>query len=138
MADTDLSRLLLDAHRGLAAEIDASLAERRYPDVRPGHVALVAHIDRRTGSRLTELAEAAGISKQGMMLIADELEARGYTRRVKDPADARAKRVRLTEKGKRMATEARRAVQQVESRTRRSLGDRRYEALRVALEALAE
>ena len=37
---TDLTRLLLEARRELAAELDADLAERGYPDLRPGHAAL--------------------------------------------------------------------------------------------------
>ena len=51
------------------------------------------------------------------MLSIDELEVRGYVRRVADPADARAKLVRLTAKGRRCATECRRAVQSLDTRT---------------------
>ena len=76
------------------------------------------------------------MTKQGMMLTVDELEERGYVRRVPDPEDARAKLVRLTAKGRRVAAEYRRAVQGLEQRARRDLGDRRYDALREALEAL--
>ena len=104
----DLIRQLLEARRALAAELDADLAE---------HV------------RLT---------KQGMMAMIDDLEARGYVRRVPDPNDSRAKLVRLTARGRRAAAECRRAVQSVEQRTRRQLGDRRYDTLRETLEELAE
>jgi DNA-binding MarR family transcriptional regulator len=136
VADHDLSRLLLDAHRALASELDADLDERGYPDVRPGHAVVFLHVDRRSGSRLTDLALRAGVSKQAMMLAVDELEVRGYVRRVQDQTDARAKLVRLTAKGRRCATECRRAVQSLETRTRRELGDRRYESLRDDLELL--
>ena len=37
---TDITRLLLEAHRSLASELDAELGERGYPDLRPGHAAL--------------------------------------------------------------------------------------------------
>jgi len=57
---------------------------------------------------------------------------------VPDPADARAKLVRLTAHGRRAAAECRRAVQALEQRTRRLLGDRSYDALREALELLSE
>lgn len=133
----DLSSLLLDAHRRLAAELSDSLAERGYGDVRPGHGAVFLHIDRRTGTRLGELAGRAGMTKQSMMQVVDDLEARGYVRRVPDPADARAKLVRLTAEGRRCTTEFRRALQSVETRTRRRLGDARNEALRAALERVA-
>jgi DNA-binding MarR family transcriptional regulator len=137
MDGSDLGRRLLDAHRALAGELDADLEERGYPDVRPGHAVVFLHIDRRSGSRLTDLAERSGVSKQAMMLVIDELEARGYLRRVPDPTDARAKLVRLTTKGRACATECRRAVQSLETRTKRQLGERRYDGLRVILDELA-
>src|SRR5580765_5830117 len=136
-AETDLGRLLLQAHRVLASELREGMTERGYPDVRPGHAAAFMHIDRRWGTRLTDLARRARMTKQGMMLVVDELETRGYVRRVPDPDDARAKVVRLTARGRRYVAEARRAVAAVEARARRELGDRRYEALWSALEELA-
>ncbi|HET7869188.1 MAG TPA: helix-turn-helix domain-containing protein [Actinomycetota bacterium] len=132
----DTVRLLLEGHRALAAELLSSLEERGYPDARPAHAALFMNIDRRSGTRLTELARRARITKQGMMLIVDDLENRGYVRRVPDVEDARAKVVRLTARGRRYVAEARRAVAALEARARRELGDRRYEALRSSLEQL--
>jgi DNA-binding MarR family transcriptional regulator len=134
--ETPLSRLLLEAHRQLGGELLEGLNERGYPDVRPGHAALFMNIDRRTGTRLTELARRAHMTKQGMMLLVDELEERGYVRRVPDPEDARAKLVRLTARGRNYVAEARRAMAAVESRARRELGWRRYAAFRTALEEL--
>jgi DNA-binding MarR family transcriptional regulator len=133
----DLGRLLLESHRALSGELVALLAERGYPDIRAGHAAVFLHIDRRSGTRLTELARRARMTKQGMMLVVDDLEGRGYVRRVPDPEDGRAKVVRLTAHGRRCAAESRRAAQALETQTRRLLGDRRYETLREALEEVA-
>jgi len=138
MTEPDLGRLLLEAHRALGAELAVALEERGYPDSRPGHAAVFLHIDRRSGTRLTELARRARMTKQGMMLVVDDLEERGYVRRVPDPEDARAKIVRLTARGRRFVGEARRATAAVETRARRELGDRRYETLRDALEVLVD
>ncbi|HXF73013.1 MAG TPA: MarR family transcriptional regulator, partial [Actinomycetota bacterium] len=110
MRERDLGRLLLEGQRVVAGELEQALAERGYPDLRAGHLAVFLNIDRRTGTRLTELARRAGISKQGMMLVVDQLEERGYVRRVPDPEDGRAKVVRLTARGRRGAAEARRAA----------------------------
>jgi DNA-binding MarR family transcriptional regulator len=131
-----LGRLLQEAQRALADELLQNLAERGYTDVRAGHAAVFMHIDRRAGTRLTELARRARMTKQGMMLLVDDLEERGYVRRVPDEEDGRAKVVRLTARGRRYVAEARRSVTAVETRARRLLGDRRYEALRSALEDL--
>jgi DNA-binding MarR family transcriptional regulator len=132
----DLVRLLLEARRVLASELDADLADRGYPDLRPGHAALFLTIDRRYGSRLTDLAEQVRLTKQAMMSLVDEAEGRGYVRRVPDPADSRAKLVKLTARGRSAAAECRRAIQALEQRTRRELGDRHYDILREALEEL--
>ena len=134
---TDITRLLLEARRVLAAELDADLAERGYPDLRPGHSALFLSVDRRSGSRLTDLAEQTRLTKQAMMSMVDDLEERGYVRRVPDPNDSRAKLVRLTAHGRRAAAECRRAIQGLEQRTKRTLGDRDYDVLRDALEILS-
>jgi len=136
MSDADLPRLLLEASRALGAEVVSSLDERGFPDARPAHAAVFMHIDRRSGTRSTDLARRSRMTKQGMMQLVDDLEQRGYVRRVPDPEDARAKVVRLTARGRRYVAEARRAVAAVEARARRELGDRRYEVLRDALEEL--
>jgi DNA-binding MarR family transcriptional regulator len=137
MREPDLGRLLLAAHRSLAEEWVAHMAERGYPNARAGHAVIALTIDRRTGTRLTELAERARMTKQGMMLLVDDLEGRGFLRRVADPEDNRAKIVRLTTKGRTYVAESRRALQAVEGRVRRAWGDRRYQQMRDVLEWLA-
>ena len=136
MGEVDLARLLLEASRALGAEVVSSLGERGFPDARPGHAAIFMHIDRRSGTRLTNLARRARMTKQGMMLLVDDLEARGYVRRVPDPEDGRAKLVRLTARGRNYVGEARRVMAAVESRARRQLGFRRFQAFRTTLEEL--
>jgi DNA-binding MarR family transcriptional regulator len=136
VAGNDLGRLLLEAHRAIASELDASLEERGYPDLRPGHAAVFLNIDRRAGTRLTELARRARMTKQGMMLVVDDLESRGYVRRVPDPDDARAKVVKLTARGRQCTAECRRAVQALDGRIRRELGDRRYDTVLEVLDEL--
>ena len=138
MTDPQLARLLLAAHRTLAADLVVELEERGWPDLRASQAALVLNVDRRFGTRLTELARRAGVTKQAMMIVVDDLEVRGLVRRTPDPEDGRAKVVRLTARGRTFAAECRRAVAAVEARTRRTLGGRRYEGLREALDLLLE
>ncbi len=134
MPDTDLARLCLGAHRILASELLDTLNEWGWEDVRPSHAAVFMSIDRRSGTRLTELAKRARITKQGMMLIVDDLEARGYIRRVPDPEDSRAKIVRLTARGRRYVADARRIVAGIEGRFRREFGYRNFATMRRGLE----
>jgi DNA-binding MarR family transcriptional regulator len=138
VTDPQLARLLLAAHRTLAADLVVELEERGWPDLRASQASLVLNVDRRFGTRLTELARRAGVTKQAMMIVVDDLEVRGLVRRTPDPEDGRAKVVRLTARGRTFAAECRRAVAAVEARTRRTLGGRRYEGLREALDLLLE
>ncbi len=136
MAELPLSRLMLEAFRALDSEIEAALEDRALSELNPGQAGALLLIDR-AGTRLTELAERGAVSKQAMMQVVDSLQALGCVRRVPDPADSRAKVVKLTAKGLRYRAEARRALASVEARARRELGDRRHEALRAMLEELA-
>lgn len=137
MADQPaLSRLLLEAFRALHTEVEEALRDRGVSDLRPSEAIALLLVDRSGGTRLTELSERAGITKQAMMQVVDSLQSRGFVRRTVDPEDARAKVVKLTAKGLRHRAEARRAMAGVETRVRRRLGDRRYEALRSTLEEL--
>ena len=51
------------------------------------------------GMRLTELASLAGLTKQSVGEIVDDLTGLGYLERYPDPTDKRAKLIRLTAKG---------------------------------------
>jgi DNA-binding MarR family transcriptional regulator len=135
--ELDLSHLLLDAFRSLDREITTALEDRGAGELRPSQAVALLQVER-TGTRLSELAQRAGITKQAMMQLVDDLQEMGCVRRVPDPQDSRAKIVRLTARGLRLRASARKAIQAVESRIQRRLGGRRYEGLRGLLVELKE
>lgn len=116
-------------------DLTARLHARGYRDIRPAHSALFAHLDRE-GTRPSELARRAGMTKQSMGELVADLEAKGYVMRRDDPSDQRAKVVVLTEAGVRLDREAVRAIGAIESAYGRRLGPERLEALRAALDEL--
>ncbi len=136
VTDPPLTKLLLSAQRALSTELGDELAERGWPELRPSQASMLLNVDRRTGTRLTELARRAGVTKQAIMVLVDELEGAGLVRRTPDPDDGRAKVVRLTARGRTCAAECRRAVAAVDARARRALGGRRHDVLRETLEML--
>ncbi len=136
MAHDDLGRLLLGAFRAFEVEVVDALAERELDDLRPSYASVYAHIAP-DGTRLSDLARAASMTKQGMADIVREMQDAGLVRRADDPEDGRAVLVVLTAKGRRRLSQAARAIERVEGRVRRRLGERRYEALRTALDDLA-
>jgi DNA-binding MarR family transcriptional regulator len=131
-----LPRRLSQAARALDHEITEALHDRGVWDLKPTQARNLLLIDR-TGTRLSELAQRAEITKQRMMQVIDELQSMGCVRRTPDPDDSRAKVVRLTAKGLRHRAEARRALLAVEARARRQLGERRYDQLASMLEELS-
>jgi DNA-binding MarR family transcriptional regulator len=135
--ELDLSHLLLEAFRSLDREIEAALEDRGAGELRPSQAVALLLVDR-AGTRLSDLAHRAAITKQAMMQLVDDLQEKGCVRRVPDTEDARAKMVRLTAKGLRLRASSRKSIQAVESRVRRRLGSRRYDALRALLGEVSE
>ncbi|MBV8758284.1 MAG: MarR family transcriptional regulator [Deltaproteobacteria bacterium] len=94
--------------------------------------------DHAAGLRLTELAQLAGISKQAMAEAVDAMEAAGYVERIADPDDGRARRIRLTRRGRDAGFYARQLVREVEARWEARVGKAKVTALRETLRAIAD
>src|SRR5262245_3401290 len=75
-----------------------TLRARGHTDLLPSHQVVFAGLGR-TGSRLTTLARHAGMTKQAMGQIVDDLEKLGYVERTPDPQDGRAKIVHCAAAG---------------------------------------
>lgn len=65
------------------------------------------------GTRLVELAAQARVSKQTAGHLVDQLERAGYVERIADPADGRAKLVRLTPRARALVPAANAEVERV-------------------------
>jgi DNA-binding MarR family transcriptional regulator len=88
------------------------------------------------GARLTELADSAGLTKQAMGQLVDELERLGYTERVSDPTDGRAKMVRFTRKGLKLVHDGRDVVSEVWAQYEELVGAKRLTRIRDDLDIL--
>lgn len=130
-----LGALLRDPALAMNQLVSDTLAERGFEGVRPSHGALAQHIADR-GSRVTELAALAQVTKPTVVYLVDDLERLGYVERVPDPSDGRAKLVRLTERGLRAQDEARKIVTGIERDWSALVGERHFAALRAELERL--
>ena len=110
----------------------SNLAARQ--QISAAHIHITRHLAR-GGSRLTELAERAGVSKQAMGALVDQCEAWGLVTRGADPLDARARQVQFTPNGLAWLEAFRRAVAQAEREFRASVGDEIATVLTIGLEA---
>ncbi|HEU4547239.1 MAG TPA: MarR family transcriptional regulator [Microlunatus sp.] len=90
------------------------------------------------GSRLTDLAEQAQVTKQTASLLIAALEREGLIERVPDPDDGRARLIRLTSRGRVASERAREAVMSVENAWQAHLGPELSASLREALVKLRE
>ena len=90
--------LLQQLARDFERRARATLQARGHTELLPSHQVVFAGLGR-TGTRLTVLAQNAGMTKQAMGQIVDDLEQLGYVERTPDPGDGRAKIVRFTAAG---------------------------------------
>lgn len=122
------------AHRAMETRILDAVREAGYP-ITVAQARVAARIND-GGSRLTELAEAAQMTKQNAGFVVGQLVDHGYVERVADPSDARAKLIRITALGDRVRRLAREAESRVEAEWAAVLGERGTAQLRSALEDL--
>ena len=94
----NLGQLLLRSAR-LYDTIVFSRFAAGHPEFRRSHVQLMPHLDLE-GTRITVLAERAGVSKQAIAQVVNDMEAAGHVERRPDPTDGRAKVVVLTAQGR--------------------------------------
>src|SRR3712207_302106 len=90
------------------------------------------------GTRLTDLAEQALVTKQTAGHLVDQLERAGYVRRVPDPTDGRARLVQIAGRGEEVVAVARKVEAEVEAEWAAYLGPETTAQLRAALERLRE
>ncbi|GAA2590872.1 hypothetical protein GCM10010399_21470 [Dactylosporangium fulvum] len=109
-----LGRLLLHAHRRAQAASLAKLQASGHADVRLGHLPALTNLDP-SGTRITELAARAGMTRQMMGRLVRELEGLGYVGSRPDPTDQRAVVVTLTDRGEEFLSGAPAAMAEVDS-----------------------
>ena len=107
-----------------------------YDDLKPSHVGLFRYptLDRQ---RPSELADQLQITRQSVNELLGDLEELGYVTRESDPANKRARLVRLTASGRRLEKTINSQARTAELKIAELLGSRTFSQLRDALEQLA-
>jgi DNA-binding MarR family transcriptional regulator len=135
--ELNLGLLLFIPYRALENRVFAALAEAGYEDLTPAQARVFQRIGS-DGTRLTELAEQAQVTKQTAGFLVDQLERAGYVRRTPDPTDARARLVRISERGLKTIPIASAAIAEIEAEWIAHLGTTRASQLRETLTSLRE
>jgi DNA-binding MarR family transcriptional regulator len=132
-----IAALLNEVKVAAVRKLFVRLREEGFEHVREGHGCVFGFIDIEHGSRLTELAERAGLTKQAVGEAATELERLGYAERIPDPTDRRAKIIKLTPSGIEACLTGRRIFAEIEREWAEELGEELIGGLREAVERIA-
>jgi DNA-binding MarR family transcriptional regulator len=144
---THLGRLLGEAMRRfdervlhlMAHDIEVPLALSNLAarsQVSAAHIHITRHLELQ-GTRLTDLAQRAGMSKQAMGDLVDQCEAWGLVTRDPDPRDGRARIVKFTASGLAWLQAFKDAVAQAEREFRAEVGADVATVVAIGLEAYA-
>jgi DNA-binding MarR family transcriptional regulator len=131
-----LLALVEQADRALVADLVSAAAERGFPEIRVSHNAVFATLEP-DGSRVSEMAARAGITKQSLAAIVKDLERAGLVAVSPDPADGRAKVVKYTDRGLQCARGGAGYLREVEDNLATVIGRDRLDDLRQLLDQTA-
>ena len=136
MTEPNIGLLLLYPYRALESRVLAALATAGF-EITLAQARLLQRVAD-GGSRLTELAAQAQVTKQTAGELVDELVRRGYAERVADPRDGRARLVRLAARGRAAVAAAAPVVAAVEAEWTAHVGAEAMAGLRATLLRLRE
>ena len=129
---TNLGRLLNEAAQRFEESVLAKMVAAGHGQFTLSHISVTRNLDAQ-GTRATEIARRAAITKQSLGEIITQLEKLGIVMREPDPSDGRAKIVRFTEYGMVWLEQFHVAVDETEAEIAAALGPALYHALKEGL-----
>lgn len=134
---SSIGRLLHNAISRFDARVFKLLAETGHSKIRQPHFNLTRNLDL-SGTRITELARRAEMTKQAMSELVVRCEKLGLVKRMTDPEDARVKIVTFTTLGLEWLETLKNALQTAENEMRSELGTLCVDGLAAALKSYGE
>lgn len=132
----DLATLMFVSYRAMDERVREAMRDAGY-DVTVAQARIAQRIAE-DGTRLTELADRAQVTKQTASLLVAALEREGLVERVPDPDDGRARLIRLSARGREAAQRAMEVVIGVEQEWTEHLGPELTDRMREGLVRLRE
>lgn len=133
----EIGILLFVANRALEQRAFDAVVSAGITDITLAQARVAARIGPH-GTRVTDLAEQARITKQSAAFLVEQLEAAGYVERVPDPTDGRARLVRLTARAQPVIRAADTEVRRVLAEWADHVGEARLEQMHQTLRDLRE
>jgi DNA-binding MarR family transcriptional regulator len=133
----NLGFLLAKASQRWNELLAAGFSEHGFPEVRPSYGSVLVPLFEEDGLRMGEIARRSRLSKQTMTTMIRLAERDGLVVREPDPEDARAVRVRLSDRAREFAPVAERVLNRLEERVAGILGGSGQRRMRDGLAELA-
>jgi DNA-binding MarR family transcriptional regulator len=134
----NLGFLLAKASQRWNELLSAGFSEHGFSEVRPSYGSVLVPLFEEDGLRIGEIARRSRLSKQTMTTMVRLAERDGLVVREPDPEDARAVRVRLSDRAREFAPVAERVLKRLEERVAGILGWSGQRRMRDGLAELAE
>jgi DNA-binding MarR family transcriptional regulator len=131
----NFGNLLRDPTLVMQQLVAEELTRRGFADLRPALLAVGQHVGA-DGTRITELAARAWLSKATVVHAVDELERLGYVTREPDPTDRRAKLVMATARAREAEQVARAAIAEIRDAWGELIGEEEMADLEAGLRRL--
>ena len=144
MADPDvlgtgnLGFLLAKASQRWNELLAERFADRGFGEVRPSYGSVLLPLFQEEGLRLGQIAQRARLSKQTMTTLVRLCERDGLVYRERDPDDARATRVHLSQRAKDFRPAARVILRELDDKVLAALGERQRNVLTRALKGVMD
>jgi DNA-binding MarR family transcriptional regulator len=130
-----IGQLLVHLTRQFQTELYARLLDAGIEGARVPHTHVTAYI-KADGSRLTDLATQARMTRPAMAELVDDLQRLGIVERKPDPTDRRAKLICLTEQGWAAMRTGHQIIAALEAEYAQQIGSERFETMCQAMQAL--
>lgn len=133
----NFGNLFRDTTLAMQQIVADEMARRGFADLRPALLAVAQHVGAE-GTRVTELAGRAWLTKATVVHAVDELERLGYVTRQPDPTDRRAKLVVPTARAHEAERVGREAIGEIRNAWAERIGEREMADLEQGLRRLRE
>jgi DNA-binding MarR family transcriptional regulator len=134
----NLGFLLAKASQRWNELLERGFAERGFADVRPSYGSVLLPLFEDDGLRMGQIATRARLSKQTMTTMVRLCERDGLVYRERDPGDARAFRIHLTDRANAFRPVAAEILHELDDRVLATLGKRQQNALTKALKGVMD
>ena len=132
LRDMHLGRVLLKLERQFTQQVLSQLAEQGITEITLRHFVVIPFVTD-VGIRSVEIAKKAGVSKQAVGKLVEELEGYGYLEVRPDPNDGRASLVFLSDKGEHFLQTAIESTNILEKQWQQLIGAKRFNNMKQAL-----